>query len=61
MNESERHPLKKVKGYHTGNVETVISVEEVARQAEQMAAEGPTLGKITELAKNDAFISIKNL
>ena len=61
MNESERHPPKKVKGYHTGSVETVISVEEVARQAEQIAAEGPTPEKVAELAKNDAFISIENL
>ena len=61
MNESETHSPKKVKGYHTGNVETVISVEEVARQAEQIATEGPTLEKVAELAKNDAFISIENL
>ena len=61
MNESERYPPKKVKGYHTGSVETVISVEEVARQAEQIADEGPTPEKVAELAKNDAFISIDNL
>ena len=61
MDKSERHPPKKVKGYHTGSVETVISVEEVARQAEQIAAEGPTPEKVAELAKNDAFICIENL
>ena len=47
-------------GYHMGEVETVISVEDVNRQAREMAEVIP-LEKISELANNDPFVDIKNL
>jgi branched-chain amino acid transport system ATP-binding protein len=44
-----------------GNVETVISVDEVAREAEKIAAEGPSLAAIAGLANNNPFVAIENL
>jgi len=51
---------KRASGYHMGDVETVISVEDVNRQAMAMA-EVIGLDKISALANNDPFISINNL
>ena len=47
-------------GYHMGDVETVISVEDVNRQAMAMA-EVIGLDKISDLANNDPYVSINNL
>ncbi len=47
-------------GYHMGDVETVISVEDVNRQAKAIA-EVIGLDKIGALAKNDPFVAINNL
>ncbi|NQW01810.1 MAG: ABC transporter ATP-binding protein [Rhodospirillales bacterium] len=53
---------KKVRasGYHTGDVDTVISVEDVNKQAKAMSESIP-LSRIQELANNDPFIQIDNL
>lgn len=47
-------------GYHMGDVNTVISVEDVNKQAKAMAEAIP-LERIEELAKNDPYIKIENL
>ena len=47
-------------GYHMGDVETVISVEDVNRQAMAMA-EVIGLDKISDLANNNPYVSISNL
>ncbi|MEQ8194190.1 MAG: ATP-binding cassette domain-containing protein [Rhodospirillales bacterium] len=47
-------------GYHLGGVDTVISVEEVDRQARQLAQAIP-LERIAELANNDPFVTIEGL
>jgi branched-chain amino acid transport system ATP-binding protein len=47
-------------GYHMGDVNTVISVEDVNKQAKAMAESIP-LARIQELAKNDPYIQIENL
>ncbi len=39
-------------GYHMGDVDTVISVEEVTRQAKELAV-GASLDQIAALARND--------
>ena len=52
---------KAIKGYHSGSVENVISVDEVAREAEKIAAEGPSLEKVAGLARQEPFVSIENL
>ncbi len=51
---------KKASGYHGGGVDTVISVDEVARQAAAIAEE-ITLEQLDALAKNEPFVQINNL
>ncbi len=51
---------KKASGYHGGGVDTVISVEEVARQAAAIAEE-ITLEQLDALAKNEPFVQINDL
>jgi branched-chain amino acid transport system ATP-binding protein len=47
-------------GYHMGDVDTVISVEEVNRQAKELAV-GASLDQIAALARNDPFVAIEHL
>jgi len=47
-------------GYHDGAVDVVLSVDEVARQAEELRAEIPE-SRLTELAGKDPFLSIRGL
>ncbi len=51
---------KKASGYHGGGVDTVISVDEVARQAAAISEE-ITLEQLDALAKNEPFVQINNL
>ncbi|MDH3693803.1 MAG: ABC transporter ATP-binding protein [Gammaproteobacteria bacterium] len=51
---------KKASGYYGGSVETVISVEEVVRQASKLG-DGVSLEKIAELAGEKLEVSIENL
>jgi len=51
---------KKVRGYHGGSVDSVISVEEVTRQAAAIA-EDISLEQLDELAGNAPHVSINNL
>ena len=46
--------------YHGGSVDSVISVEEVTRQAAAIA-EDISLEQLDELANNEPHVSIKNL
>jgi branched-chain amino acid transport system ATP-binding protein len=50
----------KASGYHGGSVDSVISVEEVTRQAAAIA-EDISLDQLDELAGNAPYVSIKNL
>ena len=50
----------KASGYHIGSVDTVISVEDVVRQAQQLG-EGVSIDDITRLARHDPFVKIENL
>ena len=52
---------KKVAGYHGGGVGTVISVDDVNRQAKAMADKGLTKERIAELANNQPFVVIDDL
>ena len=58
--ETPREEPKKASGYHGGGVDSVISVEEVNRQAIAMA-EPISLEKLDDLAGNKPHVSIKNL
>ena len=52
---------KVARGYHMGGVDTVISVEDVAREAQQIGAAGPSPEQIAELARGEAFLRIDAL
>jgi branched-chain amino acid transport system ATP-binding protein len=58
--ETPRDERKKASGYHGGGVDSVISVEEVNRQATAMA-EPISLEKLDGLAGNKPHVSIRNL
>jgi len=47
-------------GYHMGGVETVLSVDEVTREARSMAEEVP-VSKLEALAHNTPYLSLENL
>ncbi len=51
---------KKASGYHVGGVDTVISVDEVTRQAAAIAEE-ITLEQLDDLAHNEPYVQINNL
>jgi len=57
---SDETEKKKASGYHMGDVDTVISVEDVNQQAKAMA-EPVAIERIAELAGNDPFVVIENL
>jgi len=58
--ETPQEERKKASGYHGGSVDSVISVEEVNRQATAMA-EPISLEQLDKLAGNKPHVSIKNL
>jgi branched-chain amino acid transport system ATP-binding protein len=49
------------KGYGLGAVETVLSVDEVARQAAELAAQGPGRERLAELAGAAPLLAIEDL
>ena len=52
---------KAIRGYHMGGVETVISVEDVAREAERISEQGPPRDQLAALAKGEPFLTIESL
>ncbi|MBL4691514.1 MAG: hypothetical protein JKY68_08680, partial [Rhodospirillales bacterium] len=60
MADTNQNSKSKATGYHKIDTESVISVEEVTRQAKAMAEDVP-LERIAELANNAPFVSIENL
>ncbi len=58
---SDQGQSKHVRGYGHGGVETVISVEDVNRQASELAKEGIPPSRLAELAGNDDFVKIEAL
>ena len=57
---SDNNNSKTSFGYHDGEVETVISVDDVNRQAQQLA-EKVSMEKISGLVKGDPFLKIESL
>jgi len=49
------------KGYGLGSVDTVISVEDVVREAERIAEEGPDKATIAALAGDEPYLTIEDL
>jgi len=58
--ENDKGSDKSISGYGGGGVESVMSVEEVTRQAAAIAEE-ISLDQLDALANNDAFVSIEDL
>ena len=52
---------KQARGYHRGGVDTVISVDEVAREAQKIAERGPSKEEIAKLAGNEPYVVIDDL
>ena len=52
---------KPVTGYGVGSVDTVISVEDVVREVQKIAEEGPKAGELAALANDDPYLSIEEL
>ena len=60
MNGSKTPGEKKTRGYASGGVDTVLSVDQVARQAAAIAEDIP-VDKLDALAGNKPFVSLVNL
>ncbi|HMB73184.1 MAG TPA: ABC transporter ATP-binding protein [Gammaproteobacteria bacterium] len=60
MSDQTPEERKKTRGYHGGGVDSVISVDEVTRQAAAIA-EKITIEQLDALAGNKPHVSIKNL
>lgn len=50
-----------IRGYGGGDVSTVISVDEVVKEVQKIAEEGPSLDDIAALANNDPYLRIDSL
>jgi len=58
---SERPREKRISGYGMGKVDTVLSVDAVAREAERIAASAPKQEDLLRLAGGEAFLAIEKL
>ena len=61
MTGKDKGPDNAATGYHGGSVDTVISVEDVNRQAAALAEAGIPAKRIADLANNDPYVAIENL
>jgi len=52
---------KGISGYGLGDISTVMSVEDVQKQAEQIAAEAPKVETLDALVEGETFLSIDTL
>jgi branched-chain amino acid transport system ATP-binding protein len=52
---------RRLSGYGLGTVDTVLSVDEVAREAEKIAAEGPTREALRALVPGEPAVAIEDL
>lgn len=59
--EKDKEEKKGISGYGHGSVDTVMSVDDVARDAENLAVNRPGKERLLELAGGDAFLSIEGL
>jgi branched-chain amino acid transport system ATP-binding protein len=60
-NETGGETPKKASGYHTGDVEVVMSVEAVAREAAKISDGAPAPEALSALVEGEAFLSIDKL
>lgn len=59
-NGDQRSP-KNISGYGLGSVDTVLSVDDVARQAEELSADTPSPGELSDLVGEIPLLSIDGL
>lgn len=57
----DKKPDKAATGYHGGSVDTIISVEDVNRQAAAFAKAGVPAKRIADLADNKPYVTIEGL
>ena len=57
----KENPLSKISGYGIGTVDVVMSVDQVAKEAEAISVSAPEINKLAELAENKDFLAINNL
>ncbi len=57
----ETKSKKQTGGYHTGTVDTVISVDDVTREARKIAERGPSKDDIARMAGNEPYVVIEDL
>jgi branched-chain amino acid transport system ATP-binding protein len=50
-----------IRGYGGGGVDTVLSVDDVARDAEKLASDRPSTDRLDDLCKDEALLSIEGL
>jgi branched-chain amino acid transport system ATP-binding protein len=60
-NQKENKDSQKISGYGSGSVDTVLSIDAVAKEAAQLAKDRPTVAHLETLAGGDDFISIDGL
>ncbi len=61
MSDNQNQDKGRASGYHAGDVDSVMSVDAVAREAEKIGGEGPSLETLDALANNAPYMSIENL
>ncbi len=59
--ETEEERRRRISGYGMGGVDTVMSVDAVAKEAERIAANAPKEEDLLHLAGGEAFLSIEKL
>lgn len=52
---------RRTRGYGSGDVSTVISVEDVVRQAQAIAEEGPSVAALDAMCAGEPFVEINDL
>ncbi len=55
------HGGPRARGYHPGSVETVISVDDVVREASRIAERGPTREEVAALCSGEPYVVIEGL
>lgn len=52
---------KRARGYHAGDVDTVISVDDVVREASRIADRGPSKEEVARLCGGEPYVEIEDL
>jgi branched-chain amino acid transport system ATP-binding protein len=60
-NKPNKQAPARTRGYHMGAVDTLISVDDVVREVQNIAASGPSKHDIAKLARNDPYVVIDDL